>query len=66
MWHDLSLLKSHNFKIQAKENNKVHLFEKMTNALVSSEKKTPSAYLIIDFTEEVCTAFLSTLSTVCS
>ena len=32
MWHDLSPLKSHNFKIQAQENNKVGLFEEMTNA----------------------------------
>ena len=37
--HDLSPLKYHKFKIQSQENNKVCLFEEMTNAPVPSEKK---------------------------
>ena len=37
MWHDLSPLKSQNFKIQAQENNKVCMFEEMANVSVSSE-----------------------------
>ena len=37
IWHDLSPLKYHKFKIQAQENNKVRLFEEMTNASVPSE-----------------------------
>ena len=39
--HDLSPLKSHNLKIQAQKNSKVHLFEEITNASVPSEKKPP-------------------------
>jgi hypothetical protein len=45
MWHDLSPSKYHKFKIQAQENNKVRLFEKMTNESVPSEYK-PSLYTI--------------------
>ena len=37
IWHVLSPLEYHKFKIQAQENNKVHLFEEMTNARVPSE-----------------------------
>jgi hypothetical protein len=37
LWQDLSHLKSPNFKIQAQENNKVRLFEEMTNSSVTSE-----------------------------
>ena len=37
IWHDLSPLKSHNFKIQAQENNEVCLFEEMTNSSMPSE-----------------------------
>ena len=37
IWHDLSPLKYLKFKIQAQENNKVRLFEEMTNASVPSE-----------------------------
>ena len=36
IWHDLTSLESHNFKIQAQENDKVSLFEKWP-----SEKKPP-------------------------
>ena len=31
MWHDLSPLKSQNFKIQAQQNNKVCMFQEMAN-----------------------------------
>ena len=41
MWHNLRPSKSHNFKIQAQENNKVHLFEEMRNSTEPSEKKPP-------------------------
>ena len=41
IWHDLTSLESHNFKIQAQENNKVHLFEEMRNSTEPSEKKPP-------------------------
>ena len=37
-WHDMSPLKSYNFKIQAQDDNKVGLFEEMSNASVPSEK----------------------------
>ena len=37
IWHDVSPLKYHKFKIQAQENNEVRLFEEMTNASAPSE-----------------------------
>jgi hypothetical protein len=37
IWHDLSPLKSRNFKIQAQENNEVWLFEEITNVSAPSE-----------------------------
>ena len=36
IWYDLSPIKYYKFKIQAQENDKVCLFEEMTNASVPS------------------------------
>ena len=41
MGHDLSPVKSQNFKIQAQENTKGFLFEEMTNASILCEYKPP-------------------------
>ena len=45
IWHDLSPLKYHIFKIQAQENNKVCLFEEMTNVSGPFETKPPLIFL---------------------
>ena len=46
IWHDLRPLKYHKFKIQTQENNKVSLFEKITNASVPSEYKPSLAFIL--------------------